>query len=50
MKIPNFDFYSMIVPDVLHEVELGTWKAYFTHILRILNTLNADLVQIVNQR
>lgn len=40
----------MIVPDLLHEVELGTWKANFSHILRILNTLNADLVQVVNER
>lgn len=40
----------MIVPDILHEVEIGTWKATFIHILRILNTLNEDLVQVVNER
>lgn len=50
MKIPNFNFYSMIVPDVLHEVEIGTWKAHLTHFLRILNSINANLVEIVNER
>lgn len=40
----------MIMPDVLHEVELGTWKATFIHILRILYTLDSNLIQILNQR
>lgn len=40
----------MIVPDLLHEVELRTWKGTFIHILRMLNSLNEDLVQVVNKR
>lgn len=28
--------YSMLVVDLLHEVELGVWKAIFTHLVRIL--------------
>ncbi|KAL1937059.1 hypothetical protein VTO73DRAFT_15141 [Trametes versicolor] len=32
----GFNFYSLYVPDLLHEIELGVWKSIFTHILRIL--------------
>ncbi|KAH9900331.1 uncharacterized protein BXZ73DRAFT_62717, partial [Epithele typhae] len=34
----NFDFnvYDLFVPDLMHEFELGVWKATFTHLLRIL--------------
>jgi hypothetical protein len=28
--------YSMFVIDLLHEVELGSWKYLFIHLLRIL--------------
>lgn len=27
----------MLVVDLLHEFELGVWKAIFTHLLRILD-------------
>ena len=26
----------MLVPDLLHEFELGVWKSLFTHLIRIL--------------
>ena len=26
----------MLVPDFMHEFELGIWKALFTHLVRIL--------------
>jgi hypothetical protein len=26
----------MLVVDLLHEFELGVWKAFFTHLIRIL--------------
>jgi hypothetical protein len=29
----GFNFYSMFVVDLLHEFELGVWKAVFTHLL-----------------
>ncbi|KAF8874231.1 hypothetical protein BD779DRAFT_1476607 [Infundibulicybe gibba] len=32
----GFNFYNMFVPDLLHEFELGVWKAVFTHLLRVL--------------
>ncbi|KAH7917303.1 hypothetical protein BV22DRAFT_1135525 [Leucogyrophana mollusca] len=32
----GFNFFSMLVVDLLHEFELGVWKALFIHLLRIL--------------
>ncbi|KAF8546009.1 hypothetical protein OG21DRAFT_1587857, partial [Imleria badia] len=32
----GFNFYSMLVPDFMHEFELGVWKATITHLIRIL--------------
>jgi hypothetical protein len=34
----------MLVPDVLHEIELGIWKALFTHLMRIMQ--DGDINQI----
>jgi hypothetical protein len=38
-KLGSFGFnpYVMLVVDLLHEFELGTWKAIFTHLLRLLH-------------
>jgi hypothetical protein len=30
----------MLVVDLMHEVELGVWKATFIHLLRIIDCLN----------
>jgi hypothetical protein len=40
----------MFVPDLLHEFELGVWKAVFTHLLRILYALGGDKIQTLNLR
>lgn len=32
----NFNHFSMLVVDIMHEFELGTWKALFTHLIRVL--------------
>lgn len=32
--------FSMLVVDLMHEYELGVWKATFIHLLRILDCLN----------
>ncbi|KZT63857.1 hypothetical protein DAEQUDRAFT_679619, partial [Daedalea quercina L-15889] len=32
----NFDVYSILCVNFMHEVELGTWKAMFTHLVCIL--------------
>lgn len=32
----GFDTFRMLVVDFMHECELGTWKALFTHLIRLL--------------
>ena len=32
----------MLVVDLLHEFELGVWKALFTHLIRVLNAAASD--------
>jgi len=46
----GLDFHSMFVVDLLHEFELGVWKATFTHLLRILYAQGGDGIQILNKR
>jgi hypothetical protein len=31
----------MLVVDLMHEFELGVWKALFTHLIRILSAASA---------
>jgi len=33
---PAFNPSNMLVVDLLHEFELGVWKALFTHLIRLL--------------
>jgi len=40
----------MFVPDLLHEFELGVWKAAFTHLMRILYTNGQNSIQRLNER
>ena len=46
----GFNFYSMLVVDLLHEFELGIWKAVFTHLIRILYASGGNAVQSLNER
>ncbi|KIJ07066.1 hypothetical protein PAXINDRAFT_90974, partial [Paxillus involutus ATCC 200175] len=46
----GFDFYSMLVPDFMHEFELGVWKATLTHLLRILYASGGEAIQELNKR
>ncbi|KAF8834077.1 hypothetical protein BDN67DRAFT_992731 [Paxillus ammoniavirescens] len=39
----GFDFFQMLVIDILHEFELGVWKAIFIHLLRILECLRYEV-------
>jgi hypothetical protein len=50
MRRFGFNFYSLFVPDLLHEFELGVWKAVFTHLLRILYAYGEESIQRLNQR
>jgi hypothetical protein len=42
----------MLVVDLMHECELGTWKALFTHLLRLLYALpeGLQLVATLDER
>lgn len=40
----------MLVPDFMHEFELGVWKATITHLIRILFEAGEDMVQELNAR
>ncbi|KIJ40567.1 hypothetical protein M422DRAFT_256540 [Sphaerobolus stellatus SS14] len=46
----HFDKYSLFVVDLMHEVELGVWKAILTHLIRLLHALGDDKVQEFNRR
>ena len=35
----GFEFFIMLVVDLLHKFELGIWKAIFVHLLCILDNL-----------
>ena len=40
----------MLVPDLLHEFELGIWKAVFIQLLRILHSIGAERVHELDAR
>lgn len=40
----------MFVPDLLHEFELGVWKAVFRHLMRILYAVGGDRIPELNHR
>ncbi|KAH9478851.1 hypothetical protein JR316_0009313 [Psilocybe cubensis] len=47
----GFNFYRMFTVDFMHEVELGVWKALFSHLLRILYTSsNQNAIATLNKR
>ena len=47
---PESNFYSIFYPDLMHEFELGVWKATFTHLIRILWTSGGKLITELNSR
>ncbi|RXW13303.1 hypothetical protein EST38_g12551 [Candolleomyces aberdarensis] len=47
---PNFNVYDILAPDLLHEFEIGVFKAFFTHLIRVLHTLEKDAVSVLNSR
>jgi hypothetical protein len=40
----------MLVPDLMHEFELGVWRAIFIHLLRILQSIDEDLIVELDRR
>ncbi|KIJ10082.1 hypothetical protein PAXINDRAFT_86583, partial [Paxillus involutus ATCC 200175] len=46
----GFDFFLMLVVDLLHEFELGVWKAVFIHLLWMLDSLKGRGLPELDQR
>ena len=42
--------WKMFAPDIMHEIELGVWKAILTHLLRILYAEGGDAIQELDER
>jgi hypothetical protein len=40
----------MLLPDIMHELELGVWRAVFIHLLRILQSVSNDLLVELDRR
>jgi len=39
----GFNMFEMLVVDLMHEIELGVWKAVFVHLLCLLESENIKL-------
>jgi len=46
----EFNMFPMLVVDLLHEFEIGVWKAVFIHLLRLLDSLNKKLKHDLDRR
>ncbi|EMD39369.1 hypothetical protein CERSUDRAFT_134414, partial [Gelatoporia subvermispora B] len=46
----GFNHFALLVPDLMHEFELGVWKAVFIHLMRILHAAGEDKIQEFNRR
>jgi hypothetical protein len=46
----GFDFFPMLVIDLMHEFELGVWKSIFSHLIRLLEAYDPEKVHELNRR
>ncbi|KAH7924391.1 hypothetical protein BV22DRAFT_1195981 [Leucogyrophana mollusca] len=46
----KFDFFTLLVVDLMHEFELGVWKAVLAHLIRILFSIGSHAVHEFNER
>jgi hypothetical protein len=46
----GFNMFEMLVVDLMHEIELGVWKAVFVHLLRLLESENIKLRHELDRR
>ncbi|KAF8219267.1 hypothetical protein L208DRAFT_1082731, partial [Tricholoma matsutake] len=45
----GFNPYPMLIVDLMHEFELGVWKATFTHIIQVLHAAAPGGGAVVNR-
>ncbi|KIJ47640.1 hypothetical protein M422DRAFT_163661 [Sphaerobolus stellatus SS14] len=50
MPSENFNKYQMFVVDLLHEFELGVWKAILVHLIRILTKIGKEELHEFDRR
>ena len=46
----GFNFFLMLVVDLLHEFELGVWKSILIHLLRIMDSLKGSVLAELDRR
>jgi hypothetical protein len=46
----GFDLYKIFVPDIMHDFELGGWRMLYTHLLRILQSINQSRLGELDRR
>ena len=46
----GLDMFRIVAVDILHEVEIGVWKALFIHLLRVLESIDKSLINVLNSR
>jgi hypothetical protein len=46
----GFNMFDMLAVDLMHEVELGVWKAVFIHLLRVLDCQDGSLKHELDRR
>ena len=46
----KFDVFLLLVVDLMHEFELGVWKALLTHLIRILYAIGVHAVNTFNDK
>ncbi|RDB18539.1 hypothetical protein Hypma_000288 [Hypsizygus marmoreus] len=46
----GFNYFAMFLVDLMHEVEGGTWKATLVHLLRILESLDENLLHKLDEQ
>jgi hypothetical protein len=44
------NFFSIFVPDLMHDFELGEWRTLFIHLLRILDAADKNLLAELDRR
>lgn len=46
----GFNLFAMLLVDLMHEFELGVWRALFIHLLRILYATDKGLIHELDRR
>ena len=46
----GFDISEVLVPDILHEIEIGEAKTLLSHLIRILYSISPQAIAEMNRR